>query len=449
MESLILWEYHIAERRQTMENTEDTILVFESKELCYQSSSCFLQEICKELMQEGIKIEYCKLYSLEKQQDQLMSYIGKTYRAIIDMNSTLVLAFVEEKQEYLFNLIHAPFYHILVDHPMHMHEKLEVPLHDYHVICIDSYHAAYINKTFSHIKEVLVVPYAGIVSQRLKTWEERCDTSNRGNPYEESLFKKQYEQRKIAILFPATYMPESYYLKQLASIQPAYETLAQEMYERIASSCICTYEEAYQEIRKDHPRVSQLLGEDGNRCREVYRVMNRYIRARLRERIVIKLLQAELPVTLVGANLEHCNLVKRKNVQILHEVSYLQQLNLMADSKIVFNMQPLFLDGPHDRVMNGMRNGAAVLTDSCHFIKKHFIQDKEYLHYKRNTPEQIPIILRNWIDNPEELTKLAYCGYIKVRKEHTIKQRVENEIHKSKQQQRFPIEDIDKEQQQW
>lgn len=398
-----------------MQDTKDTILVFESKELCYHSSAYFLQEICRELVDIGIPVEYCKIESIEKQERQIVGYIGKTYRAIIDMNSTLALIFCDEYKDYLINLIHAPFYNIIVDHPMHMRDKLNVPLNNYNIICLDSYHAAYINKRYPHIKKIFVVHYAGLASKRILELESN-------NTYE--VFQNDYEERPYSVLFPATYMPVYYYREELERVNTHYVNIAESMMEYIEQSECITFEEAYISVVKEDGSIYQEVTGDYLARKYGMRLIDRYIRTAMREHALEELLKTDRDIHVIGANWRMCPFTENKNLIIHEAVTYGQQLEYMERSKIVFNMQPLFLEGPHDRIMNGMRNGAVVITDRCHYISKRFIDGEDIVYYKRSSMEQIPEKLNSLFIDKELLSKIAWNGYGKVKNEHTWRNRV-------------------------
>lgn len=399
-----------------MQDTKETILVIESKELCYQSSSYFLQAIGRELVNAGIPVEYFKFESIEKQEEQIIGYIGKRYRAIIDMNSTLALIVCDEQKDYLINLIHAPFYNIIVDHPMHMQEKLSVPLNNYHIICVDSYHAAYINKRYSHIKEIIVMHYAGMASNRILEVEK---------DYSYDRFRKDYEQRPYSVLFPATYIPVSYYKEKLEVENPRYVTIADEMLQIIESSEYITFEEAFYQVVKQTELLNYKVMEGHITKRLEIRLMDRYIRACMREQALKEMGKADMDIHLLGANWSLYPYKNHKNFVIHNAITYEEQLNVMADSKVVFNMQPLFLEGPHDRVMNGMRNGAVVMTDNCHYIQKRFENSENIISYKRCELESIPDSLNNYFSNKDLLSRIAWNGYQRTKKGHTNKNRIQ------------------------
>jgi hypothetical protein len=223
------------------------ILVFESRNLGYDSSNCFLNVICEELRTQGIEVEYFRFESVESDGEKLISYIGKSYLAVIDMNSSLALAFHDGVEDYYINLINAPFYNFLVDHPMHLHEKLSVPLKDYHVICLDEYHAAYIKKNYPHIKDVLVMPYGGIASEKMRLELEEM-AKEKTEEAAEKIFKSDFKKRSMDIMFPATYMPENYYLDLLKEHKPRYVGVLWNMLDLLETSAEMTIEEAYKSV---------------------------------------------------------------------------------------------------------------------------------------------------------------------------------------------------------
>ena len=59
-------------------------------------------------------------------------------------------------------------------------------------------------------------------------------------------------------------------------------------------------------------------------------------------------------------------------------------LPLMNDSKLVLTTMTWFKAGAHDRSFNGMRAGAAVVTDDSTYLRREFTDGKELVMFSRN-----------------------------------------------------------------
>ncbi len=349
------------------------ILVLETRKLSYGSSSFFLAKICGALRARGHEAIHRVITDVEADSALLESFIGKSFDAVIDINSILPLVCDEDGARYLDG-IDAPFFNFIVDHPMHVHEYLNVKLERYYVICLDRCHKEYVEKYYPHIKGVKAVPLGG---------------ARAGGDV-------RFEDRKHGILFPATYTPPSYYrsiLKDEGLLGRA---------DRILSRI----------LDGDARPVHEMYMEDAGLCEKNFadgmyaaRCIDRYIRDYFRERAVEEILCAGFQIDAVGARWEMYGGRGRGGLKIYGGRSYAEALEMISDAKIVLNAQPLFIQAPHDRVFNAMANGAAVLTDSCEYIEKKYARDM--LLYDRISPKESISKLSDAIRDGDLLKKMA------------------------------------------
>ncbi len=136
------------------------ILILETRKLSYGSSSVFLMMICDILREYGADVIHCIINDPEEDSVLLESFTGKHFDAVIGMNSILPLAECDTGR-YL-NSIDAPFINFIADHPMHVHNCLNVKLERYYVICLDKFHKEYIDRYYPHIKKTVAIPLGGI-----------------------------------------------------------------------------------------------------------------------------------------------------------------------------------------------------------------------------------------------------------------------------------------------
>ena len=115
------------------------ILFLHTRELCYYSGSYFLQQMQKATAEYGIKSEYM---SLGEDYSALEDLLGRQYDGVVDINSKLPYFVLEDDRRFL-DVLGAPFYNYIVDHPLYHHPGLMFPLQDYHAIAIDHYHETY------------------------------------------------------------------------------------------------------------------------------------------------------------------------------------------------------------------------------------------------------------------------------------------------------------------
>ena len=141
------------------------VLIFTTRQLCYNSGYYFAHRIGEEIEKLGIECEYCEIpenaipsagtqiaqpaienagKSVDEEAEKMLeSYIGKEYLAILDFNSKLPRLILDDESYYL-DSIDAPFYNFILDHPLYHHSTLDCKLKNYYAFSIDENHCKYI-----------------------------------------------------------------------------------------------------------------------------------------------------------------------------------------------------------------------------------------------------------------------------------------------------------------
>ena len=118
-------------------------LIFEMKTVCYNSYLYFGDALGLALKKLGCDVEYFKVD--EQALDDLEQFIGRHYDGLIDFNSDLPRALMDDDSFFLDH-VDAPFIDVILDHPLYHHDSLKNKLNNFHVVCLDSNHKDYILK---------------------------------------------------------------------------------------------------------------------------------------------------------------------------------------------------------------------------------------------------------------------------------------------------------------
>ena len=102
-------------------------LIFEMKTVCYNSYLYFGDSLGDALKAKGHTVEYFKVD--EDALDDLEKYIGQKYDALIDFNSDLPRALMDDDSHFLDH-VEAPFFDVILDHPLYHHDSAEYHLID-------------------------------------------------------------------------------------------------------------------------------------------------------------------------------------------------------------------------------------------------------------------------------------------------------------------------------
>jgi hypothetical protein len=391
------------------------MLVFQSGRLSYDSSRCFAEMICRSLTQCGVQVQTFEMQEDIFGQGNLASYETKLkeltkqhFDGILDINSKLPNVLLDDI--YFPDYFDAPFYQLIVDHPMHLHRSLQIPLKQYRVICLDRYHKEYIRKYYPHIQQVYVMPFGGISWQSFALQNDSPST-----PKEETI---PMRKRSCAVLFPGTYTPLDYYREQMDSVSDSQWEICTRILHKYRQGQSGSFEEFFgAEVGGDEEFFPLMMHKA--------RLIDRYVREWYREEVIKALLRLGITVDVMGFRWEMFSCEGDSRLRIHSPVSYPEQLAVLGQSRMTLNVQPLFRDGVHDRVMNSMANGSVALTDHCEFLEQHFSDGKELVFFEKNdlenTLQNIPELLHD-TDALEEIAAGAYKKYVTA---HTWNQRVE------------------------
>ncbi len=371
------------------EKKKRRILICKSCDLSYGSSGFFLQQITRELEKREVIVEYFSLQEDHSNIDALEDYAGRAFDAVLDINGRLPLMVMDDGSP-LIQHIHAPFFNYLVDHPMHLHPLLQCTARNYHPICLDESHRQYIRQYYPERKECYVLPLAASVP-------EQC---------------KPFSERSRQIFFPGTYVPLVEYTAKLKEISSA-----------CAPRCASLAEEYVRQFFTD-PEILDLPAwyqerQSGNlfNAQQLHiqcRYIDRYLREIIRHQVIESVLEQGYQIHVTGAHWEYYHGKHADRLVIHPSCDYPSMLEQMGNSQIVLNVQPLFPDAPHDRILCGMAGGAVVLTDSCIFLEEHMTAGQHYLRYDARNPGRSIHKLRRYLDSPKRLEEIARAGRQKI-----------------------------------
>lgn len=394
-------------------------LVFQSKRLSYDSSWCFMEMLRRALEHLGAQVVVFPLEEeIESREKELLSLCSMDFDGIFDVNS--ILPSLKYGEEYYLNCFDAPFYQLIVDHPMHVHPSLMVPLKNHVVLCLDRQHKEYLQKQYPHLKKVYYMPFAGIPAEEFLTGEldspdKEADRLLQVNKGKSCVLPM--EARPYNILFPGTYTPLDYFWQQMDAHGDYYSEIAEEILREYRQGGTEAIDVLYREK----------AGSDGDFfAMKMYkaRFVDRYIRQWYREQVLRALLRQKITVDVVGMRWEMYQGEGREYLRIHEPCTYAGQLSMLAQSKLVLNVQPLFQDGPHDRVMNAMMNRSVPVTDSCCFLEEQFICGRELYIYDRNQPDIMAEWVRSALKDVPALEDMAENAFKKVSEGHTWYSRV-------------------------
>lgn len=109
----------------------------------------------------------------------------------------------------------------------------------------------------------------------------------------------------------------------------------------------------------------------------------------------------------------------QSNIRLHGPVPFSEAIELMKKAKIILNSIPEIKQGLHERILNGLACGAAVLSLRTPFLQEHFKDGEEILLYHPLQWEEVNTKLHHYLEDETARYQLAGRGREKVMQHHT------------------------------
>ena len=376
------------------------ILIAGTRELCYFSGSFFLDRMQEALERAGVEVVRLDFFGDQADFSELEQYIGQSFDAVIDINSKLPYL-VDENNRRILDLIDAPFFNYIVDHPLYHHPGLQIPLKRYYAVGIDAYHCAYMKKYYPNLSDVFCLPLAGT----------------------KALITNRFEDRKKAYLFLGTYLLDddiTHRIQRLRNeINNATYQLALDLYE----SWNVEKRPIEEELTKLLTNYSGAKSEDEivEYIQDVYELsgfpelLNHMFLVDQKKRnsrrldLLTILAESGEKIDVVGEGWESTGIGEYSNVSVKRGCSMSRSFEVMNAYQKVFDINPLFHSGFHDRVSSAMANGCLCISDMVPGLDKDLVNGENIVLYKRKNLESVLEELS--AQSQEQISQIASNGY--------------------------------------
>lgn len=378
------------------------ILMFVTRYLCYASNTAFAASLSHELKDLGHEVEICNIMGREDAGERVAGYVGKSFDAVIDFNSTLPRAKLGDSA--FLDEIDAPFYDFIVDHPLYHHPILKLPLKNFNVICLDKTHKAYIEKYYPHIRRILVLPLSG----------------------SKALANLDFKRRRNELLFTGTYYDPEKYRNMIEEKDRFYQREYFTMADILIENPLFTPNEAFDEMGRllGHDKTA-LPPEDYRRELNAAYPAEIYARAIVRKQIMETILANGIPMIICGNEWEHFTAPVGSQITMIEGLDYAQSVELIASVQAVLNILPGFCYAPHDRIFTAMLNGAVAISDENDYLKNEFHHGEDcFLFPRQNLVQTIPQ-LKELLSREDRMKEISENGRRKASQYHTWKNRAE------------------------
>lgn len=283
---------------------------------------------------------------------------------------------------YVFDLLNAPIFDILMDHPYWTTGLDNLPANTV-ICCLDRNHVNWLVDVCKYNHPVVFLPHAGVLPD------------NNDKPIAE---------RNIDILYvgslkkaPNSNGPHTEYIMDELKRNPA-KTLEEVLAELSGT-------ENLQEMAKQ------------------YWPCDININTHFRYEAVRLLVEAGYDVQVYGGGWELPELLKYPNYHFGGCITAMECVQLMTDSKIVLNSMPWFKDGNHDRIINAMLSKAVCVTDTSKYLEESFEDDCDLKYFHLEEIEKLPKIVGELLQDTVKMQNIADAGYEKAIAAHTYASR--------------------------
>lgn len=368
-------------KRQVMK-----ILIFEMKTVCYNSYLYFGDALGSALTALGHSVEYFKID--EDALDDLEKYVGTSYDLLIDFNSDLPRALMDD-DSYFLDHIDAPFFNVILDHPLYHHDTLKNKLKNFHVVCLDERHKEYIQKYYPHIKSVTVTPMTGELAFG-----------------QESIAWDNYENRPYDIIFSGTYTDPTRIETAINKMPELISNNVYELIDMMKADNSLTIEDAVDRLAENE--FYDYINSDKPLHTQIFYLADTYIRCINRKKLVQALDRCNSKIHLFGGLWEELEL---KNAVIHKEIPFNLTFTVFAKSKISVNIMPGFKAGSHDRVFSAQLNGAVSLTDPTTLLLDEYKDNENILFFDLDNIDDVTDKVNSSLSDLDALKKIAQAGY--------------------------------------
>ncbi len=288
-----------------------------------------------------------------------------------------------EGNENFWEKYNVPVYSFIVDHPRNFGDMLNQPIKNYHLICLDKNHKAFVERYYHKIEKVYFVPNGGEQVANTQDFSERkTDVSYFGDC--------QQKVRSFPILEFFADGGKEFYDRCISLMREEPDITTEEVIERM--------------IGDYYPGVAD------DSLRQINEVVAIYIecvaRRFYKQKMMRALSEAGVCVEIYGNYWEDDEYSFGENIHIHPRIAPEECNRLMGESKITLNFLPWYKKGSSERPYNSMLNGSVCLIDESRFLEEEgYENEKNILYFDMSEPEKA-------VDKIKEL--LSESGTVKL-----------------------------------
>lgn len=372
------------------------VLMFYGLKTCNGTLNSFALEFAQALRNKRINVQLLNI-----DDDNTTENIGKIilndYRCVVGMQTGIYTERLENGQ-LLGNLFNCPKFNYVFDHPLYVSWSLMLPVNDLYVLQQDETYSEYITKYYPYVKKSWHFPPAGLVGNLTKT--------------ENGKTEKIYD-----ISFIATYNDYRERMDVIKKLPDGIRKISWHMVNQLKNHPNQRAEEALEAVLEkqkitltEHEFVVTL-----HKSLEAVRTVTFYIR----EKVIKTLIESGVKVDVFGDSWKKSPYADNKNLIIHDDIDFDKGLDIMAQSRISFNVMSWHKGGMTERIANAMLNYSVCVTDETSYINRHFVAGENIVTFNLDNIDKLPDKIRTVLQDENLQKYIEKNAYKKALSEHT------------------------------
>lgn len=378
----------------------------------YDTLDIFTYELQKAFEEMQYETMIFDVRDFQASLSKLAKFVEKPVKAVITFNN---LGFNMELHEgkNIWEELQIPCINILMDHPFCYKSALDDAPANGIVLCTDRNHMRYLERFYPQIPVIGYLPHAGkeLPGERKQLKDREIDVIYAGN---------------LSRSFADIIMPDFSKYTEFDA-----KEICRWAYEDLISHPQKTTEQALEESLR---RASVALTE-AELCQAIadLHFVDLYAVSYYREKTVEAVAKSGAKLALYGAGWENCSWITLPNVSYGGKIPADDVVVKMRDAKMVLSTMTWFKDGTHDRVFNGMLQGAVAVSDTSIYMKEEFCGMKkageedrrELVMFELEELDHLSELVTELLADNDKAQQIADRGYMKAKQAHTWRARAE------------------------
>lgn len=367
------------------------IIIFES---AIDSLKAFARQMAEGFSEIGYEVLMADMQREAQSREEIYAFTEPGRTAALFFNHA-GLNLLTDTRASIWNELDVDCYNFIVDHPMYYHAAIIFPIKRLTFLCVDEYHAKFLQRFYPGKVRSFFLPLAGIGNQGPRI---------------------PFEERSMDILFTGAYLIDNNIEFHIQGLGEGLRQIWLDCYHLLCSKTCLTLEQGMEICLKK--KGLSLPEEDLRDTVRLFQDMDGMLRSRARAEVIRTLANQDVKIHIYGEGWQYLD-CKQENLTIHDRIPFSDTIPLMADARIVLNVMPWFKAGVHDRVYSAMLNESVCLTDGSEYIERTLADGREAILYSLDHLEELPDRIKAYLREPEKLREIGQRGYAYARDTQT------------------------------